>query len=108
MRSRRRGDRRAGVGGGDGVVASGPSLEFDGAAVADGADELPDRPAGAGFDPAADREGGEYDGQVPTPGARSPAPHGERSTRSAPSWRLTISSPSARTAPGNSTHAWLS
>ena len=42
-----------GVGCGDGVVAG---LDLDGAAAAGGADELPDRPARLGFDPAADGE----------------------------------------------------
>ena len=50
-----------GVGCGDGVVAG---LDLDGAVAAGGADELPDRPARPGFDSAADREGGEHDGQV--------------------------------------------
>ena len=49
------------VGCGDGVVAG---LDLDGPAAAGGADEFPDRPARLRFDPAADREGGEHDGQV--------------------------------------------
>ena len=50
-----------GVGGGDGVVAG---LDLDGAAAAGGLDELVDRPAGRVLDPAAEREGGEHNGQV--------------------------------------------
>jgi hypothetical protein len=50
-----------GVGGGDGVLTG---LDADGAVAAGGSDELADGPAGLGFDPAADRQGGEHDGQV--------------------------------------------
>jgi hypothetical protein len=39
-------------------------LDFDGAVAAGGADESSDRLASADFDPAADREGGEHDGQL--------------------------------------------
>jgi hypothetical protein len=49
------------VGGGDGVVAG---LDFDDAVTARGADELLDRPAGAVFDPPADRERSEHDREV--------------------------------------------
>jgi hypothetical protein len=55
------GGRRAGVGGGDGVLAG---LDLDGAVAAGGLDELADGPAGLVLDPAADRQGGEHDGQV--------------------------------------------
>ena len=44
---------------------------------------------------------------APTPGARCRATHGGRSTRSAPPSRPTTSSPSAHTAPGNSTDTRL-
>jgi hypothetical protein len=50
-----------GVGGGDGVR---PGLDLDGAVAAGGLDELADGPAGLVLDPAADRQGGEDDGQV--------------------------------------------
>ena len=49
------------VGGGDGVRAG---LDFDGAVAAGGPDEFADGPAGLVLDPAADRQGGEDDGQV--------------------------------------------
>jgi RHS repeat-associated protein len=42
----------------------GAGLDLDGAVAAGGTDELLDRPAGPVFDPAADGEGGEHDGQV--------------------------------------------
>jgi len=50
-----------GVGGGDGVR---PGLDLDGAVAAGGLDEFADGPAGLVLDPAADRQGGEDDGQV--------------------------------------------
>src|SRR5215471_13592571 len=46
------------------VMVWSPTWDLDGAAAACGADELADRPARLGFDPAADGEGGERDGQV--------------------------------------------
>jgi hypothetical protein len=49
------------VGGGDDVRAG---LDLDRAVAACGADEFPDRPSRAVFDPAADRQGGEHDRQV--------------------------------------------
>jgi hypothetical protein len=42
----------------------GAGLDLDGAVAAGGLHELLDRPAGAVFNPSADREGGEDDGQV--------------------------------------------
>jgi hypothetical protein len=42
----------------------GAGLDFDGAVAAGVADEFLDRPAGTVFDPAADGQGGERDGQV--------------------------------------------
>jgi len=50
-----------GAGADDGV---GASLDLYGPVTAGGADELPDRPAGAVLDPGADGEGGEHDRQV--------------------------------------------
>ena len=49
------------VGGGDDVR---PGLDLHGAVAAGGPYELADGPAGVAFDPAADRERGEDDGQV--------------------------------------------
>jgi hypothetical protein len=49
------------VGGGDNVR---PGLDLHGAVAAGGPYELADGPAGVAFDPAADRERGEDDGQV--------------------------------------------
>ena len=57
----RRGGRRLEVCGGEGVCAG---ADLDGPLAAGGAHELPDRPAGGLFDPAADGRGGEHDGQV--------------------------------------------
>jgi len=45
-------------------MSSGAGLDPNGAVAAGGADELADRPAGLDLDPAADRDGGEHDGQV--------------------------------------------
>ena len=50
-----------GVGGGDDVLAG---LDLNGAAAAGGLNEFPDRPACLRFDPAANGEGGEDDGEV--------------------------------------------
>ncbi len=50
-----------GIGGGDGVVAS---LDLDGLVTAAGGTNFPDGPSGPRFDPAADGQGGEDDGQV--------------------------------------------
>jgi hypothetical protein len=42
----------------------GVGLDLDGFVAAGGAEELPDRPAGPRFDPAADGQGGEDYGRV--------------------------------------------
>ena len=46
------------------MMTSGACPDLDGAVAAGGLDELADGPAGLVFDPAADRERGEDDGQV--------------------------------------------
>ena len=46
------------------MMVGGPGLDLDGAVAAGGLDEFADGPAGLVLDPAADRHGGEDDGQV--------------------------------------------
>jgi hypothetical protein len=50
-----------GVSGGDGLPSG---LDLDGAVAVGGLDEFPDRPACLCFDPPADGQRGEHDGQV--------------------------------------------